>query len=573
MERRGSVGSALGPRKNNYAVWDADPSRLAALRILGIAVLCLRMRALPGGRLHAPFRRICSCAGPLGRIGLTLILAAVTAGCGGGGGGGSSCPAGYRQTAEGCLPPLSQDVRPPGTDALADAAGPGDGSQADSDVGAAAGDGAGGPDGTGADAPSSVDVPEPTGRVGDPCRRDDQCDQGLDCFGWNGGYCTRLYCDAAGAVCPDDAVCLPIFRNMWACVRVCDPSADAPCRPDDPSYTCKPLPDENDQPVGACHETRPDAAGNGAACAEHAGCAGSLACLSSLPGGVCLELFCDRDADCEAPGSVCARFDGLPTCLPRCATDEDCAAVGNGALVCGEIRDLGGRTVGACLSGAAALPVGAACLSDAECASAVCETLGAGLCTTDEPRQPCDAIDDCPGASFCELLTPINACSAPCGASASQRCAAGGCVVDRHGHAACRPACSWNVNHTTHDCRSGTGSRCVYGIPLKDEANRGYFCAGLSTGDVGAECTADDDCEGTGAYCRKSEDAGDRDPGYCTRGCSAQRPCPFGTYCLDDESGAPRCLRVCFDDPDCPAGLACVRESSSAAVDKICAAP
>ena len=57
-----------GPRNNNSSVWDADPSRLAALRILGIAWLCRQIRALPGGRgicnSDAPIRTSYSCADP-----------------------------------------------------------------------------------------------------------------------------------------------------------------------------------------------------------------------------------------------------------------------------------------------------------------------------------------------------------------------------------------------------------------------------------------------------------------------------------------------------------------------------
>ena len=503
-------------------------------------------------------------------VGAVLLagLGSFVVGCAGG--GGESCPAGYRETPDGCLPPLAQDVGGGGTDAaVADVPPDEDGGprpDGDGPVPDVPGD-------AGADAPlPPPDVPEPTGQVGDPCRRDDQCEDGLICLGWIAGYCTLYGCDAAGADCPDDAVCLPLVDNAAACFRGCEPDGP-PCRPDEPRYACKLFPGDDGAPVSVCHETRSDAAGNGAACESHAACEGSRTCLTSLPGGACLQLFCERDSDCEAPDSVCARFDGQLTCLLRCAADADCAAVGDGSLVCGEIRNLGGQTVGACLSSAAALPVGAACLSDAECNTAVCETLGAGRCTTGEPRQPCDNADDCPFAGFCELLpVPLNSCSAACGATASQRCPDGGCVLDRDGEAACRPTCEWDAGHTTHDCREGVGWTCVFGIPLKDEGNRGYHCANLAPGDVGTACEEDDDCDALGASCVLPPNAGPRDEGLCTRGCSPQSPCPYGSYCFTQD-GVPRCLRVCFTDLDCPAAHLCDIETAVSTVHKICVAP
>lgn len=485
----------------------------------------------------------------LGAWGWTLGLLVLVA-CGGES-GGAECPPGYVLRDRICEPATWPDVgAPPVPDT---ATPPTDVSEPPSD----ATPDLGAPETLDAsrDAPDDTgtvrrDVPTTSpGRVGDFCRRDDQCNAGLVCLGWAGGYCTRLECATSGVACPEGSECLPLVENSTACFREC--ASDSDCRPGDP-YGCKAIPDGDGDPVRICHEILGGAGQNGAACTSHGACIGGLACVRSLPGGACLQMFCD-DTACEVPGSVCVFHDGLPTCLPGCTLPADCAGVGDGSLTCVSARDTEGRTAKVCGSATAALPVGAACLADSECDSGDCETLGTGICQGGDPPQPCNSEADCIGAGFCEPRpTPVGACSAAC--RAGRVCPSGSFCVSASGdEGRCRPACSWNPAHTSHDCRTEVGWTCLWGVPLGAEQEEGYHCANVRPGQIGTACEDDTDCL-DGATCLLA--AGEELPGACTRPCSAAARCPYGTACVTWD-GAPRCIRTCQNEHDCLSGYRC----------------
>lgn len=492
-------------------------------------------------------------------LSVVLVTAVTVGGCEGDSGG---CPAGYQSIGGACQPILAdvtvvdQGKLP---DAVADAfldltgndtAIP-DTTPTDTTADVL-------PDGV-EDVPPPFDIPEPEGIVGDPCRRDLDCDGDLICLGWPGGYCSQKDCDDPDQpekACPDGAVCMSLLTDTSSCFRACTSNAD--CRPWEGRYACKRVPDDTKSEANICHEVLEEGAGGWAApCTTHTDCAGQRACVEALPGGACLELFCSPERPCADPNTVCARLDGVATCLPRCTIDDDCAAVGvgtaSGEVGCGTIRDITGTTVAACLSSTAGLTIGERCVSGVECLSEYCEILGQGLCTGMTPRLTCFDERDCPVGSLCEARPrPIGVCSYPC--SAATPCSLGGrCAAEEEGAAACRPTCEWDLTHTSHDCTSETGWSCVWGVPIGDEAREGYVCHELAGGSVGASCSDDFDCTTDGATCYRPDPTA---RGFCTRTCGPATPCPFGSYCLDVGQGY-RCQRVCHSGTDCPDGLVC----------------
>jgi hypothetical protein len=495
----------------------------------------------------------------LSLVGLVGLVAAGVAACGGG--GGDECPYGYVRVDGECRPALVSDTGPsdvpgPPRDAGRDAA-------ADLAADAPATDLP--PDAPGdvpaLDVPLPPDVPAPTGAVGDPCRRDRDCQEGLVCLGWQGGYCSKISCDQPESPCPSGAVCLRVDASASACFRPCATSAD--CRIAG-GYACKPLPDGAGAAARVCHEVYGGAGAIGARCERHADCADVLLCVTGLPGGACLPLWCTNDADCAAVGALggaCVRFDGYPTCLARCTGAADCAGIGDGTLTCGTRRNLGGTSLQVCVSGVADLPLGAACLSGGECASGVCETLGDGRCTQGE--LPCSRPDQCPPASLCLPVSPaVTACAGTCDA-ATQNCRlldGGACALRDDGAESCRPSCRWDAAHATHTCRAGTGWDCVWGVPLKDESREGYYCHARGEGAIGAPCLRDADCSALLPLCLVASGAPAGTTGYCSRACTPGT-CPFGTHCMD-VGGRLRCQRVCNSARDCAAGHACLPGAS-----------
>ncbi len=409
------------------------------------------------------------------------------------------------------------------------------------------------------------EIRPPTGAIGDPCNRPADCKDDSVCLGWDFGYCSVRDCDLESDDCPEGAACLELIDFGSACYKLC--TEDSDCRVETERYACKTLPRPHMSgvdPVSICHVVKAGAQPRGERCQSHADCRGKKACVTGLPGGACLELFCLSDEDCGGE-SICTRFNGVPTCMPACDKDEDCEGIGDGTLVCGELRDLGGTPHDVCLSGVTSLPIGEQCLSHSECQTDYCEILGHGYCPPgidDGPPQPCSTPEDCPGAAGCQPGLTIGACTRGCGVL--QPCPIGGvCVLDSRGVAACRPPCQ-----TSDDCREDAGWRCVYGVPLDDEQARGHYCGNITPRGIGTPCQGDAGCDGEDSFCKRPESGTNH--GYCSRGCGSAGapPCPFGTVCLG--VGERFCHRVCNDELDCPPDHGCVRDSELHQTLRIC---
>ena len=485
---------------------------------------------------------------------LATLVAGLAASCGGSG-GGDACPAGERLVDGRCRPALVTDTGSPREDTRSEV------SPADVPAGDAApaladgGEADGVPDGGAVDVPPPRDIPEPTGAVGDPCRRQRDCLEDLECLSWTGGYCTRYDCDQFGNACPAGSDCLPLVDNAFACFRSC--TNDDDCRYDDPRYACKTVDDGAGASATVCHEVEDNPGGYSRPCDGHAACAGDLACVRSLPGGACLPLFCDQDDRCAQRGGECVRFDGLPICLVACDRDADCAAVGDGTLASGTARDFdNGREVDVCVSSQADLRVGEACLADNECDSRTCEELGTGRCSFGDPALPCHEREDCWPGGDCIATAPIAICSRACGPGVS--CPAGSRCVSRDGATGmCRPPCSPSA---AQPCAEGTGWTCVYGAPLGDDASQGHVCRVLRPGEIGTPCTDARDCRYDDLGCHFPSASGtppDDTEGLCSRTCGPSRPCPFGTYCPTYPGSPGFCQRLCLNAADCPAGHTC----------------
>ncbi|MEM9195244.1 MAG: hypothetical protein AAGF12_39090 [Myxococcota bacterium] len=215
------------------------------------------------------------------------------------------------------------------------------------------------PDGAVPDAPldGMVDadatiVPD-MGRIGTPCRSDDDCD-GRFCIEGSGiGYCSWVC--AADQPCPDGAQCA--FFNgasVGSCLLPCTPAGPGMMDSCLPGFVCSagfgtPGPvclsgcadDMDCDPgqrcgpgfvagVGRCFT--PSVA-EATPCASNAECSIGQFCLSEaaagFPGGACLTFGCD-----QATGSGCSTgFECIPypftaggVCLPGCADSTACRA-------------------------------------------------------------------------------------------------------------------------------------------------------------------------------------------------------------------------------------------------------
>jgi len=86
-------------------------------------------------------------------------------------------------------------------------------------------------------------------------------------------------------------------------------------------------------------------------------------------------------------------------------------------------------------------------------------------------------------------------------------------------------------------------------------------------GNVGAPCTANNDCKTDEAVCIPELD-GDGEPtgfvgGFCIRlGCSAQIHCPNGSECYQLSPNVTGCLPVCSQTSDCREGYLCLQEGA-----------
>ena len=418
------------------------------------------------------------------------------------------------------------------------------------------------------DAAPVYDIPTPTGAIGDRCQSPNDCQSGMICLGWPHGYCSVKDCDTETDDCPEGSRCLALYGDSTACFAACEEQND--CRWWYGEYACKTLPGAPEpprypdgRPTRVCVGLDDEPHGNGESCVNHSSCESELSCVQSLPGGNCLQLFCEGPMDCEAQGSACVAWNGQATCMQTCGGDPDCSEAGNGTLVCTELETLGQNDVDVCASSTSGLPLGRGCLSDFECDSGECQLLGTGHCQLGEPSLPCFTQDDCPaGTGTCQPASPpVSSCTTNC--ELVGVCpGGGGCVRENSDEdAMCRPACEWSQSHAYHNCLelSGgmeTGWDCVYGIPHRTEDLDGFYCATIRPGQVGSTCDDTTDCNYESPICWQWPDADDDMPGYCSRSCGPQNPCPFGTYCFETSSG-PRCLKLCASALDCAEGYRC----------------
>lgn len=137
----------------------------------------------------------------------------------------------------------------------------------------------------------------------------------------------------------------------------------------------------------------------GAACETNASCAPGALCVGYGPGLLSCGKFCDTDADCEAPGGLCAiePVPGITLCSDNCdlETNAGCQVAG---LSCQfSVRDTEPFTL--CAPSGAGTQ-GAACTDTSQCAPGF-------LCLATQVDESCFkwcdvAAQDCPGGLICQ---------------------------------------------------------------------------------------------------------------------------------------------------------------------------
>jgi hypothetical protein len=153
-----------------------------------------------------------------------------------------------------------------------------------------------------------------TGRgVGAPCGVDGDCDAGLFCGTFPGGYCT-MACDTA--TCPPEGWCGTSTSGDF-CYGRCGTGV---CRS---GYDCKA------DLAAVCIPKGASQVAHYASCADSSQCIDGT-CLFPYCGDTrCASGFCTStcaaDGDCAAPG-VCDVFKDASWCASPCAADGTCAA-------------------------------------------------------------------------------------------------------------------------------------------------------------------------------------------------------------------------------------------------------
>jgi len=452
-----------------------------------------------------------------------------------------NCPLGTIPQGSQCVPIEADTVvadvlDPADTTAPADTATPEDTASSE--------DTAGGEDTT------PVDTATPPAETGAACVKNADCEGGT-CLDWRGGYCTTLGCDGGG--CPDGASCVAAAGGNHVCLLDCEDDGD--CRSGG-EQACKRVRDGDDGPVRAlCYGVDADAAGAGAACSDATDCAGAAACLPSFPGGYCAVIGCTAGS-CPA-GAECVEVDDEPTCLRACVSDGDCDGTEGAERRCGVLESVSGGTVSVCISGVAAGPIGAACLSDFECESGTCQILGDGTCgQTGGPCFPASVATDCNGAESCLLSNDSRAgvCTRPCGPGAVSCPDGSFCVADgsESTSGGCRPECTTGGNA----CGGINGLECRFGIPLSDGAQGRYVCRRERPRGFASPCVSAGDCRS--GQCLKPSGGG---TGLCVDACVGDGYCPFPGSCVFGAESV--CYPACFSSGDCPSGFSCAAPSGS----------
>lgn len=411
------------------------------------------------------------------------------------------------------------------------------------------------PDETGGDAPGTTDMPDggvksdaaekdlaPEGSIGASCNMDADCQEGLSCFDWPGGYCIQPDCTFDDD-CPEGSACLPLLQNGLACFDGC--TTDSGCRD---GYGCKAIPASGGIAKAVCHPVEDDKKLMGEACTGHAECAGSLACIKLGPQSMCSMTGCSSFDPCP-DGAACVPWGIMTICLPTCEDTQQCVEMASEAFTCQEMEDIEDGDVSVCSAAQQGLPVGELCFFPTECETGYCHLLISGKCSGPDGSL-CGSDEDCPeGLCIGDPGVQKGVCSQPCGPGETCPSAAY-CVMTGDG-----PLCLATCSNYGGECGpSGFQMSCTYGTIYYPSAPSGkYACAKSFGGEGGSPCGDTGDCKSGFCYGVDEKD------GYCATECVLATDCPFGTQCQQDTlmAGQMHCSLLCFHDLDCDEGYSC----------------
>ncbi len=393
--------------------------------------------------------------------------------------------------------------------------------------------------------PGTADTPSYPGHIGDPCSNDMDCQNDAVCISWPNGYCAILGCQDTPDLCPEESECTSIGAT-GACLRTCD--FETPCRIQDDQF-CKTLPLSTLELVDVCHLSEPDAAPLGAPCGIHENCAGSTACYSGVPGGMCVINGC-TPTSCGDDAS-CLLLDGLPRCVPTCTTSEDCPSAPELERSCELREDIAGSETNVCFVPQGTEPIGTPCIGGYICATGFCRIIATGVCSL-APDQACTTSSDCSAGQVCNVAPAYHQgmCSAECSYTNTSACINGSlCASADADTGYCSAACGGPDDPA---CDSSTGLHCLYGLPLGAVAEK-YLCVSVSDPGPLTFCTDTSDCGPSGLCIRNADDIG-----YCGIPCGADGQCPFPGICVPGtpETGS-HCYRSCNSADECPEPMQC----------------
>ncbi len=305
------------------------------------------------------------------------------------------------------------------------------------------------------------------GEIGAKCNMDSQCNEGLSCFDWPGGYCVQLDC-MVQEDCPGGSACLPLLYNGQACFDGCE--IDQDCRP---GYGCKAIPTLQGDARSICHPVSDAKLPLGKSCEGHEQCAGSLSCVPMGPQSVCTQGACSSFSPCPE-GAACIPWGVLTLCLPTCADTPGCVETANsGAFTCQEMEDVQEVDQMVCSPAQQGLGVGEMCFFATECASGYCLLMISGKCSGAEGTE-CGADAECDqGLCIANPSVQKGVCSSPCGPG--DLCPEGSlCGTTGDG-----PLCLSTCTEYGEACGpEGFGMTCTYGTLFYPPAPSGkYACA------------------------------------------------------------------------------------------------
>ena len=327
------------------------------------------------------------------------------------------------------------------------------------------------------------------------CAQGSFCDLGRCARGPSPTYC----CEREG--CPVNEVCVTQEQRAGVCPPECTVDCDCP-----QGQACS--------SSGICLPTSPPTY-----CCEREGCPQGQACISRE----------GRSAQCQAaPEQPAVCGNGVVERGERC--DADCPTSCDDGDACTVDRLLGANTclaecrhepISACVDGDGCCPAGCSSELDSDCPDA--QRCGDGR---RDPGESCDgdcptSCDDGDACTTDSLRGSAAQCTAQCVHQRISACvAADGC---------CPAGCTWEVD-----------SDCSPPAP---------------TGQVGASCDRDAQCQGLRARCITQASSSIHQGGYCTADCRSDSECGTAGHC---SSALGRCVATCRDNSQCRAGYVCV---------------